>query len=229
MPFGFNGDKSRFDLDEIQAEIDNITGIGTELRATDDLNDLITPNTRYHWRGGDEYPANTPSNMDMEEGEAYRLEVMEDAAEGYIEQRITCGPRTLMRYYNTSTQQWFNWRRNLTDADTAVLPYAAGDTITGIYYGAGYVTGSGKYFAFEIPLSKPVDGNVSINTIAATVRQGGNYIYGSGSGAQNVKSIAHVAKVTGGLRITLEPSSAPSGVVNNDVFGVVCNYSIKVS
>lgn len=110
------------------------------------------------------------------------------------------------------------------------LSYAAGDTISGTYYGAGYVTGSGTYFAFEIPLNKVVDGNVSIDTITATVRQSGNYVYGSASGGQqNVKSIAHVANVTGGLRITLEPSSAPSGVVNNDVFGVVCTYSIKVS
>lgn len=130
----------------------------------------------------------------------------------------------------------FPIERGGTGSDTAAaarkalgLSYSAGDTISGRYYGAGYVTGSGTYFAFEIPLNKIVDGNVSIDTITANVRQSGNYIYGSASGEQNVKSIAHVANITGGLRITLEPSSAPSGVINNDVFGVVCTYSIKVS
>lgn len=110
------------------------------------------------------------------------------------------------------------------------LSYSAGDLISGTYYGAGYVTGSGKYFAFEIPLNKVIDGNIAINTIIATVRQSGNYIYGNiPDGQQNVKSIAHVAKITGGIRITLEPPSAPPNVINNDSFGVLCTYSIEVS
>lgn len=108
------------------------------------------------------------------------------------------------------------------------LNFDSGDVISGTFYGAGYVTDLGRYFVFEIPLSKVIDGSLSLVSIDVSIRQGGNYIFGTPSGGQDVKSITALAKLNGGVRVVLRPSSAPANVINNDVFGVVCTMSINV-
>lgn len=111
------------------------------------------------------------------------------------------------------------------------LNFDSGDVISGTFYGAGYVTCSGKYFVFEIPLSKVVDGSLSLVSIGVTIRQGGNYIFGSASSGseQDVKSITTLTKMNGGIRIELRPSSMPANTINNDVFGVACTIRINIT
>lgn len=112
------------------------------------------------------------------------------------------------------------------------LNYDSGDVISGTFYGAGYVTGSGMYFVFEIPLSKVIDGSLSLVNMEVTIRQGGNYIFGSAgtntSIPEDVKNIATITKINGGIRVELRPSSAPANVINNDVFAVVCVTRINI-
>lgn len=104
------------------------------------------------------------------------------------------------------------------------LNFDSGDVIYGTFYGAGYVTGGGTYFVFEIPLSKVVDGSLSLVSIEATIRQGGYYIFTEA----DVKSITTLSKINGGIRVELRPSSVPEHTINNDVFGVVCVVRINV-
>lgn len=104
------------------------------------------------------------------------------------------------------------------------LNFDSGDVIYGTFYGAGYVTGGGTYFVFEIPLSKVIDGSLSLVNIEATIRQGGYYIFTEA----DVKSITTLSKVNGGIRVELRPSSVPEHTINNDVFGVVCVVRINI-
>lgn len=112
------------------------------------------------------------------------------------------------------------------------LNYDSGDVISDTFYGAGYVTGGGKYFVFEIPLSKVIDGDLSLVTMEVTIRQGGYYIFGSASSdasiPEDVKSIATITKINGGIKVELNPSSAPTHVSNNDAFAVVCYVRINI-
>lgn len=112
------------------------------------------------------------------------------------------------------------------------LNYDSGDIISGTFYGAGYVTGGGKYFVFEIPLSKVIDGDLFLVNIEVTIRQSGYYIFGSAgtdsSIPEDVKSITTITKIDGGIRVELRPSSTPAHTVNNDVFAVVCVARINI-
>lgn len=112
------------------------------------------------------------------------------------------------------------------------LNYDVGDVISDTFYGAGYVTGGGKYFVFEIPLSKVIDGDLFLVNIEVTIRQSGYYIFGSAgtdsSIPEDVKNITTITKIDGGIRVELRPSSAPAHVVNNDVFAVVCVARINI-
>ena len=115
------------------------------------------------------------------------------------------------------------------------LNYDSGDVISDTFYGAGYVTGTGKYFVFEIPLSKVIDGDLFLVNMEVVIRQGGNYIFGSAaadpsdpSTLADVKDIATITKIDGGIKVELKPSSAPTHVINNDVFAVVCATRINI-
>lgn len=112
------------------------------------------------------------------------------------------------------------------------LNYDVGDVISDLFYGAGYVTGGGTYFVFEIPLSKVIDGDLFLVNMEVTIRQGGYYIFGSPGGGSSipddVKSITTLTKIDGGIRVELKPNSAPDHVINNDVFGVVCICRINI-
>lgn len=115
------------------------------------------------------------------------------------------------------------------------LNYDSGDVIYDTFYGAGYVTGAGKYFVFEIPLSKVIDGDLSLVNMEVTIRQGGHYIFGSAaadstdpSTMEDVRSIATITKVAGGIKVELITSTVRANVVNNDVFAVVCVTRINI-
>lgn len=115
------------------------------------------------------------------------------------------------------------------------LNYDSGDVIAETFYGAGYVTGAGKYFVFEIPLSKVIDGDLFLVNMEVSIRQGGNYIFGSASATptdpstlEDVKSIATITKIDGGIKVELITNSAPAHVINNDVFAVVCATRINI-
>lgn len=115
------------------------------------------------------------------------------------------------------------------------LNYDSGDVIYDTFYGAGYVTGAGKYFVFEIPLSKVIDGDLSLVNMEVTIRQGGHYIFGSAaadptdpSTMEDVRSIATITKVAGGIKVELITSTVRANVVNNDVFAVVCVARINI-
>lgn len=115
------------------------------------------------------------------------------------------------------------------------LNYDVGDVIETTFYGAGYVTGAGMYFVFEIPFSKVIDGDLFPVNVEVTIRQGGNYIFGTPnsnpsdpSTLEDVKSIATLTKIDGGIEIELRTSSARAHVVNNDVFAVVCYVRLNI-
>lgn len=58
--------------------------------------------------------------------------------------------------------------------------YKVGDSFSGYWYGAGFITSAKKKVEFSIPLAKPILGNPEVNVACSLkIRQNGNYCYGS--------------------------------------------------
>lgn len=105
--------------------------------------------------------------------------------------------------------------------------YKPGDTIHSTFAGGGYVTSSGTRFTFSIPLpplSPDVSGFELVDS-TCTIRQGGKYILNE----VNLLTGGHVEcsyDIVSG-RIVAYRDSAPTGVANNDGFGIMCTYDIR--
>lgn len=68
--------------------------------------------------------------------------------------------------------------------------FGAGQTTSGTYHGAGYITGSSKKVHMTISLGKPIIGSPTITVTSVNglvVRQGGNYLYGSSADSYTTK------------------------------------------
>lgn len=108
--------------------------------------------------------------------------------------------------------------------------YKKGDSFNVNWHGAGYITNGSKQVNFSLPLSKPVI-NVSLVSVSATsgvtIRQNGNYLYGS-SASDGTKSGTYTASVaTGGNSVNVSITfTDTTNVINNDVCGIYANLKI---
>lgn len=121
------------------------------------------------------------------------------------------------------------------------LCYKAGDSISynaGIqhaFHGAGYITNSGTFVYFSIPLGKTVIGNptVSVTSIGGiTVRQDNKYLYGSAAGttgyAQPLDYGAWLAG-DGSVVVVRAMMGSTTNVTNNSCCGIEASIKITFS
>ena len=96
--------------------------------------------------------------------------------------------------------------------------YESGDTISlKSWVGGGYCTSSGTAFRFSVPLDKPHTATgATCSTMTVTIRQGGSYLL-------NAEAVtpATVTLCAAWVSFSVELDSAPSGVTNNDDFGII--------
>lgn len=118
---------------------------------------------------------------------------------------------------------WSSWENNQS--------YYAGDVESAtdndyVYTGGGFLTGSSKSIRFTIPLNKPTKSTRADVSVVLTVRQGGNYLVGSGSSGVSYNLTDQIVSPSGvGCQVDL--SSAPSGATNNDAIGIALDsYTI---
>lgn len=112
--------------------------------------------------------------------------------------------------------------------------YSSGDTIQAsapqgsayIFTAGGFVTSSGKNVCFTIPINKPTNCTSADVTVSIVVRQGGNYIVGSASSAENY-TINNCPVSPAGVYVNITNSTALPNVTNNDSVGIaLTSYSI---
>lgn len=111
--------------------------------------------------------------------------------------------------------------------------YEAGDSVSGLWWGGGFISSSSKEIYFTIPLAKPVIGDPTVtvtNVDGFQVRQDGNYVYGATSSTYVAPS-----SLTGTLswdgsavRVTATMDNA-TNAVNNAPCGIACNIKIAFS
>jgi uncharacterized protein YjbI with pentapeptide repeats len=113
--------------------------------------------------------------------------------------------------------------------------YRKGDSITLLWYGAGYIS-SNKYAVYvSIPLGKPVIGspNVSVqDNNGICVRQGGHYCYGSTSEEQYTKTSSYqdVALAAGGTQVRMRINMPnTTNAINNEACGIAASIKITFS
>ena len=128
--------------------------------------------------------------------------------------------------------------KTLYDAIYGQLYYNNGDIFSGIIYGAGYITNSGKEIRFNLPLPKSfrkgsdgryINANFNISQMDLRVRQNGKYLYGSADTFADLKGVASVAIMDTGLIVSLVSTTAPSGYTNNDAVGINCEYTMTLN
>lgn len=111
----------------------------------------------------------------------------------------------------------------------------AGDTVSGQYYTAGFVTSSGTEMYFSIPFSRNIESiKVTVNSLKLIGRQNGEYITGTGtsdwsevtgSSEYNIIAVANSMAV----RFRVVKSSAYINVTNNDAVGINVAYNLTFS
>ena len=130
---------------------------------------------------------------------------------------------------------------SINDVGSTSLCYKAGDSISynaGIqhaFHGAGYITNSGTFVYFSIPLGKTVIGNptVSVTSIGGiTVRQNNKYLYGSAAGttgyAQPLDYGAWLAG-DGSVVVVRAMMGSTTNVTNNSCCGIEASIKITFS
>lgn len=109
------------------------------------------------------------------------------------------------------------------------LCYMSGDTISGIYNGAGYLTNSGTKYQFTIPVNKPIIGtSLTVTTLGIIVRQNNAYILGADLAPLDIASSATVSLTPFGINVIYNTSTASTGSVNNSPIGIyiTCNFTV---
>lgn len=100
--------------------------------------------------------------------------------------------------------------------------YAAGDSISVNFFGAGLLTSSKAQVRFTLPLSKPIIGSSGIAVSADTgfvLRQAGNYTHGSAASTYVVPESYDFTVTASGIRVKATFSDT-TDAVNNDTIGV---------
>lgn len=119
-------------------------------------------------------------------------------------------------------------------AGVAFRPYyEAGDSISFIWSGAGFISSSSKKIYFSIPVSKPIIGNPTVKIAdvdGLQIRQGGSYCYDSTSSTY-AKASSYSAEVGGNgsfIRIIATMSNT-TNVTNNEVCGIYASIKATFS
>ena len=111
--------------------------------------------------------------------------------------------------------------------------YSAGDTVQGMWVGAGFITGASKNVLFTIFFSKPAIGNPTVTVTSVDgilVRQDGKYLYGASSGVYIKPSSYNYALDFGGnaVRVTAVMSNTKNAT-NNSPCGIAADIKITFS
>lgn len=102
-----------------------------------------------------------------------------------------------------------------------------GDTWSVTFFGAGYVTDSGKQWRFSVPLPNIASGTLSITSMTnffGRAATGGTIVNGVTIATSNI----NVARYHGFAQVTVTFATAPSGYVNNAPCGIQCNITFKL-
>lgn len=113
-------------------------------------------------------------------------------------------------------------RGGTTDYD---LYYAKGRSITYHFYTGGFVSNSKKSVYFTIHFSRPIVNSPGITVSSHTnggfiVRQGGQYLFGSGSGSYKTPSSYTVVGYTNNYIYVRADFSSTTNATNNDACGI---------
>lgn len=155
---------------------------------------------------------------------------------------LSAGNNTVIGFggYNQSVGQTRIYGKTIRmfvgTADVNYKPYfEAGDSVSGIWWGCGFISSSSQKIYFTIPLAKPVIGSptVTVTTVDGygfQVRQDGSYAYGSSSSVYATPSAyaATLAWDGGSIRITATMPNT-TNAVNNAPCGIACNIKITFS
>ncbi len=108
--------------------------------------------------------------------------------------------------------------------------YTAGNSVTVYLNTAGYITNSGTYLYFTIPVTKPFVGvsTVTVDSIGVCVRQGNAYCYGSSADANVSPASATVTAGNVGFRVLCTFSNT-TNVTNNSPAGVYVAMTVTLS
>lgn len=98
------------------------------------------------------------------------------------------------------------------------------------WMGGGFITSGAQDVYFGLPLQKPINGNVQIQTALYIVRQNGNYVLGSGAGSTDgtSKTIEYFRSDSMICLRYRHPSALPSAT-NNDAVGIQARVVIAVT
>ena len=107
------------------------------------------------------------------------------------------------------------------------LSYGSGDTVTGTFQGAGYITGEKKSLIFNVPCARVIDGTPSVTNCRIRARQGGYYVVGSADSSANLTSNSTVRATPHGFQVECT-IGVNSHTTNNDACGIVCEYSFRI-
>lgn len=103
------------------------------------------------------------------------------------------------------------------------------DTVSITYNGAGYITNNGTEVHFTIPVNKIIPDtikNVSVSNLKMSIRQNGDYIFGSAVNLTNTTVSAATISSLGFITITANIVDT-ARTTNNDTVGIQCICSIK--
>ena len=126
--------------------------------------------------------------------------------------------------------------KNVNILDTILakeLFYMPGDTVSGVFVGAGHITSGAKSVRFGLSINKIIHSSVSTITMidngGTTLRQDNKYVYGDGTEAikwDGTIDVINVGESSLFVRIT---SNSISGATNNSAIGILMYYQLKFS
>ena len=110
--------------------------------------------------------------------------------------------------------------------------YAAKDSVTISWHGAGYITSNKTAIHFSVPLSKPVVGVTKVNVSSndgLTIRQNGKYLYGSSADTATTNATYTANIDTGGNSVHIVAKMNDLDAINNDVCGIYASLILIFS
>ena len=125
--------------------------------------------------------------------------------------------------------------KNVNILDTILakeLFYMPGDTVSGVFVGAGHITGGAKSVRFGLSINKIIHSSVSTITMidngGTTLRQDNKYVYGDSTEKIKWDGIIDVI-IRGGSLFVRITSDSISGATNNSAIGILMYYQLKFS